>query len=208
MSFFQTKSKTALGIVMIGAVFGLGGCAELVGNPFSYESVLDAETQYQLLDDVATAAQPTSGADLPSSDTATYYGLSFIRGDEAVYTSATNPVVYYGLAEVTANFAGTGTVNGIANGFIDSDSNPADGQLTAASSAITRGPLSGFTATVYGTIQPQAGDLQDFTGMQIVGGFSGPNGEYLSGAGSETIIVGDGTTTESVDVDFTFVTRQ
>lgn len=214
MTFFHDSSRTALGLVLAATAIGLGGCTELgtlgaSGNPYSINSTVDASNQINALDDRLDATPFTTGLQLPTTGSATYYGMAYMNDTNAATDNTTDPVFYYRLTQVNASFSGAGTVSGVANNFIDGNNNLVGGELTFTSNQIDRGTAAEFTATVTGSIQPDGGGSQNFTGLQLNSGFAGPNAEFVAGSGTNTIVLSDGAGgSEAVGFTFGFIAEQ
>lgn len=211
MTFSQNTSRTTLGLVLTASAIGLGGCTELgtlgaTGNPYSINSTVDASNQINALDDRLDATPFTTGSQLPTTGSATYYGMAYMNDTNAATDNTTDPVFYYGLTQVNASFSGAGTVSGVANNFIDGNNNLVDGELTFTSDQIDRGTAAEFTATVAGSIEPASGGSQNFTGLQLDSGFAGPNAEFVAGSGTNTILLNNGT--QAVEFTFGFIAEQ
>ncbi len=213
MTPFAPNRRTALSLTALGAAVALSACdssgtsnPDPDPNPFTYQTTVEASNQIAGLNNSFQAQTETTGAQLPTSGSANYQGMFYMNDLSANTTNINDPVFYYGQMEVNASFAGSGSVTGTADNFIDGNNNFVDGQLNMTSGPITRfNSSTSFDATLSGEIDPVAGGTQTFNNLDLQGGFAGSSAQYVGGAGSDTLFYDDGST---VPFTYGFVAEQ
>ncbi len=176
MTFFR--------ILPYAAILGLTACLEsddgetIPDTPDVGLSFAELDTLNDLLIEEVTDAGPTPVADIPDTGSAIYDGTLFL----ALQDGSEDGVI--GQAEMTASFA-SNTVTGGADNFYDLEGNATEGSVTYEGGAFDRS-IELLSGSMNGDVAFETGEME--VGTTVVGNFSGPSAEYVSGilAGTAT----------------------
>lgn len=123
----------------------------------------------------------TTPSQLPTSGSVVYEGYLGVNTAESNLAPADDFLYAVGQVALTANFAGAGTIDGVADHFIDGNDQQMTGAMTITTASIGSG--GGFTAQVDGTITNVDGFAYTYTVPMSNGVFVGPNANYVGASG-------------------------
>jgi hypothetical protein len=183
MQRLNLRVSSVLGLCAMALTSACAGDGAVGTDELNFTSTQDARDELVALVDSSTASGfvETTAAQLPTTGSVQYQGfLGIITSDETL-TAATDPLFAVGRVELTAGFSGAGTIDGVADHFIDGNNQQMTGQLVIESNII--GKSGSFVAQVDGTITNSAGFEATYD-VPMDGSFVGPNVDYISALGS------------------------
>lgn len=157
-------------------------CSTSNPDPLNFATTQDASDAIDGLfsDVVKSGFVDTTPSQLPTTGSVVYEGYLGVHTSGSALAPADDFLYAVSPAEVTANFSGAGTINGVADHFIDGNDQQMTGAMTITTNSI--GSAGGFTAQVGGTITNVNGFDYTYT-VPMNGGFVGPNADYVGASG-------------------------
>ena len=151
-------------------------------DPLNFATTQDAMDELGgLISDIQSSGfVDTTTAELPTSGSVAYQGYLAIAGTDDTVAPADDFLFAVGRLELTANFSGVGTIDGVADHFIDGSDAQMTGELVVEVNNI--GPAGDFTGQVDGMIINSDGFEYTYQ-VPVDGGFLGPSVDYMGAVG-------------------------
>lgn len=177
-------------------------CSSSNPDPVNFATTQDASDAIDgLFSDVLKSGfVETTPSQLPTAGSVVYEGYLQVNTSEPTLAPADDFLYAVGQVALTANFSGAGTIDGVADHFIDGNDQQMTGAMTITTDSI--GSAGGFTAQVDGTITNVDGFDYTYTVPMSNGSFLGPNADYVAASGFGNFTNRDTTVVTPFDMIF------